>query len=261
MKKMRIQLLDDELRAISDRLVVQDTEFMVGPKDKHKGAITIELQLHSKEDVVKCKEYLDKLVGDLPLVVSKRSAAKAVSSVSSEEADLSALIKPVMSESAEMDTVVETLRTEHSFVFVSAQYIEALADSGKIKFAFKKEEHKDLVYLVKQTKKGKVPSSDRYDWRVAIGFKLNSKENYQMVYELGKFQKSYNIPWKSKKAIVRLKKKAMTVFPRFMTEGEREKYRTIQRKQEDKEYTLSKAEEKFSTRWGEWIQAPQKEVS
>ncbi len=256
MKKMRIQLLDSELRTTSDRLVVQDTEFMVGPKEKHDGAISIELQLHSKDDVVKCKEYLDKLVGDLPLDAGKRSYTKAKPSVSREEADLSAAIKPVLEDSKDMDTLVEVLREEHGFVFVSAQYIEALVDTDKIKFTFKKEEHKDLVFLVKMTKRGKVPASDRYDWRVAIGFELNSKKDQQFVYELGKLDRELNVAWKSKKAVLRLKKKAMTVFPKFMTEDEREKYRTIQRKQEVEGYELSKAENKFFIRWSEWVKKP-----
>ena len=46
--KMRITLLDSELRCISDRLVDQATEFMQGAKVKHTDPIKLEVILTSK---------------------------------------------------------------------------------------------------------------------------------------------------------------------------------------------------------------------
>ena len=56
--KMRITLLDSELRCISDRLVDQATEFMQGAKVKHTDPIKLEVVLTSKNDIESLKTSL-----------------------------------------------------------------------------------------------------------------------------------------------------------------------------------------------------------
>ena len=79
--KMRITLLDSELRCISDRLVDQATEFMQGAKVKHTDPIKLEVVLTSKNDVESLKTYLDQLVGNLPIkVIGTRGRPASTSS-------------------------------------------------------------------------------------------------------------------------------------------------------------------------------------
>ena len=66
-KSVSIQLFDEEGRIISERLVKQDPEFNVGPKEVHKGALRISFTLLESADIEKSINYLNKLSGNLPL--------------------------------------------------------------------------------------------------------------------------------------------------------------------------------------------------
>ena len=65
--KLRITTLEDNGSYIQDRLVDAYTEMNSGPKVQHKGPIRIEVTLTNKQDVENFKNYLDKLVGNLPI--------------------------------------------------------------------------------------------------------------------------------------------------------------------------------------------------
>lgn len=254
-KKMRVQLLDENLVPISDRLVVQDTEFMVGPKEVHKGAMRIEFNLHTQDDVSKCKAYLDKLMGDIPLAAKKTGAGRPSKSAVSQEVDFSASISQLLNECKTQDELMAGLR-EAGFTFLSSQYIDQLKESGKIKWNWKDEKHQSYQFMVPQLKRAKNPMSDRYDFTVAVGFKLTKETPGILIYELGSLEKRVKIGWKVFSA-PRLKKAGMTVFPKFMTDEDRDRYRLIERKNLEK-IELTKPESKFFERWDEWVKKPAK---
>lgn len=72
--KMRIRLFNPgTLMQISDRLVDQATELRIGPKETHKGPMTLEFNLNNQIEVDQMVDYLKKLKGDLPIVeISKK---------------------------------------------------------------------------------------------------------------------------------------------------------------------------------------------
>ena len=65
--KMRVTTLNEDGVYLSDRLVDAAAELYAGPKEKHKGPIRLEVTLTNSGDVESFKNYLDQLVGNLPI--------------------------------------------------------------------------------------------------------------------------------------------------------------------------------------------------
>ena len=59
--KLRVQLLDEELRVMEDRLVDQASEFYLGPKKSHKGPLKFEVTFQTQNDIDDFKTYLSKI--------------------------------------------------------------------------------------------------------------------------------------------------------------------------------------------------------
>ena len=244
-KKLRIQLFDSDGRMLNDRLVTQDPEMVVGPKLAHDGPLRIEFTLETKDDIEKAKDYLDRLVGNLPLSVKK---AKKLNKDLGEDVNFrQALLDNIIIPADNQDTLIGILRNE-GFVFMMSDYLITFDDLGlQIK-----DVHKDKYqWMIRLIKPGRNPRSDKFDPMLVIGIQLLPEHNEKVVvYMDTKFHKSYKIPVPSKPKEV-FKKTTMLKFPPYMVEKEREKFRYELRQYElnpERNYS------KFFIRWKEWVE-------
>lgn len=229
--KMRIKLYsEDEKELLSDRLVEQSTEFSIGPKNKHKGPLVIEVNLKDQQDVESLKTYLDKLTGDLPL---QKKSVKIPSGKGTIELDTSEpqeeLIKKLLDKSNTQDELVKHLR-EHDFRFFDtetiAQLVPELTETVEIK-----EKHEGYQWMLRMVKEAKDPRNDKFDYRIMVGIKIVGKRKEKVqVYLFGKYAKTYTKPWESEKKINFKKVKQLMVFPEFMDYEDRKKWRVEHRK-------------------------------
>lgn len=253
-KKMRIALLDPEHRVISDKLVMQDPEMYSGPKLQHSGPITLEVSIWDAKDVENVKAYLDKLTGTLPLDTPKKRVPKSV--ITGEEEDLQGTVLTLIKNSTTQEELIKGLR-DQGFTFLSSQFIDYLSEKDGTPWKWAEEAHSKYQFLILQLKEAKNPLADKYDFRTAIGIDLSGKSPGILLYTMaGQEVKKIKKDWASPEAVARLRKKAMSIFPVFMSEEEREKFRLILRKHK-LEMPLSALEEKFFNRWNEWVKQPE----
>lgn len=252
--KMRVSLLDKNLVKVEDRLVTMDIELNSGPKEKHKGPICVELTLRDQDDVSRFKEYLDRLVGDLPIPEKKvyKSGKKAATLL--DEEPLKDFLKQVEKKCTTLDALIKYLR-EKGFIFVTHQFLLDMPDltiSGiKIKDA-----HNQHQFLIRRIKEAKNPMNDKFDPQLIFGVKFApEKKKWAKVYLYNDFLKSLEIDWE-KKSDINFKKIKLTKFPPYMTREERDKYRVEERK-----YQLNPELEKskFWIRWNEPVEAYNKD--
>lgn len=119
--KLRITTLEDNGSYIQDRLVDAYTEMNSGPKVQHKGPIRIEVTLTNKQDVENFKNYLDKLVGNLP--IKEQSVGRGRPSTGSKQLtespreDILADVEKMVEEGKSQQEIIKYLR-ELGFVFI-----------------------------------------------------------------------------------------------------------------------------------------------
>lgn len=119
--KLRITTLEDNGSYIQDRLVDAYTEMNSGPKVQHKGPIRIEVTLTNKQDVENFKNYLDKLVGNLPIkepsVGRGRPSTGSKQLTESPREDILADVEKMVEEGKSQQEIIKYLR-ELGFVFI-----------------------------------------------------------------------------------------------------------------------------------------------
>ncbi len=244
--KMRVATMDGNLVKLSDRLVTMDIELNTGPKEKHKGPICVEVTLRDQEDVTRFKEYLDRLVGDLPIAERKvyKTGKKSVSLL--DEEPLKELLKDMERKCKTLDEMVKYLR-DKGFVFVTHQFLLDMEDLSVAGIKVK-DVHNGHQFLIRRIKEAKNPINDKYDPQLIIGVKFApAKKKGAKVYLYNEFDKTLELDWEAKSDI-NFKKIKLTKFPPYMTRDERDKYRVEERK-----YQLSPELErsKFWNRWHE----------
>lgn len=243
--KMRISPLDKRLVKLDDRLVMMDPELVNGPKEKHKGPVTLEVTLRDQDDIMLFKAYLDRLLGDLPLPEKKvyKTGKKAVSLL--DEEPLRDLLKDMERKCKTMDAMIKYLR-DKGFVFVTLEFLKDMDIPIK-----HRPGHVEYQFLVRKIKEAKNPVNDKYDPQLVIGVQFAPvKKKGAKVYLYNEFDKTIELEWE-KKSDINFKKIKLTRFPPYMTRDEREKYRLEERK-----YQLNPELEKskFWNRWNEPVE-------
>ena len=218
-KKMRIQLLNEDLVIQSDRLVDQQIEFYQGPKETHEGPIKLEVILESQKDIENIKLYLDKLSGNLPLDSKpNRSATPSkISKVKDKVEDFLKLIKET--DHGNQDKFIKTLR-DSGFVFVTYEHLKKIIPDLKLK----DKKHAEYEYMINCTRLAKDPRNDKFDPRLLFGIKILEKRSARiLVYMYNKFNGKMRLEVPKEQAIG-FKETNLIKYPQFMVEEEREKW-------------------------------------
>jgi hypothetical protein len=224
--KMRIRLLSPNLGVMSDRLVTQAIELTKGPSEKHDGPFQIEFNLLSQADVQLCKDYMDKLTGQLPLETKELKKVGRKKKEILDPEPIKELLHTAEAKCETQDALIEYLRGL-DFVFLTTQSITDF----KVPITIKPK-HSLYQYMVRRIKEAKNPLNDRYDHQLAIGFRMTgTKKDIVRVYMYGKYFKALKLKWGSEKART-LQKPETLVFPRYMVEEERVKYSVEYRKKQ-----------------------------
>lgn len=214
---MRVKTLTPNLVVMGDRLVDQTTEFNLGPPEKHKGPLCIEVTLRDKDDLSNLKKYLDKLLGDLPLPEKK---AKKGSLPEMDVEPIKEMLEEIKVKCKTQDEVIKYLR-ERNFKFVTAQFLE----DRDIKVDINAKVPDDYQFMIRLLKEGKDPKADKYDPQLLMGFKFlgETKGKFIRPYLYGRKEEVINLPW-AKKSDINFKKVAAIKYPHYMNQEERDKY-------------------------------------
>jgi len=213
--KMRITTLTPELIVVQDRLIDMDIELTMGPKEKHKGPLRVEVTLRDKEDIKKFNTYITKLTDDLPIPDKKKYSKVA----KFDGEPIKELLEEVTVKCKTVEQKVTYLR-ERGFLFVTAQFLSDKGMNIKIK-----EKHLDYQFLIRRIKEAKNPINDKYDPQLVIGIKFMPKKSNEIkIYLYNNYERSEKAIWKDDKSI-NFKKIVAKVFPHYMIAEEREKYR------------------------------------
>jgi len=248
-KKIRIQLFNEELVMQSDRLLTQDAEFNVGPKLQHSGPIRIEFTLMGTDDIARCKEYLDKLTGVVPLISKEvKTRGRKPSGDAIPDTDDRAEMLSVFQQCSTQDEAIEMVKN-CGFRFMTIDLFEAMGylEGRSLPVGIKKGDYQILMRCLKQAKD---PKNDKYDPELIFGIKLMGDKEDKVLFFLQGEKGKFDMPW-AKKSEFNFKKTSMMKFPEYMTLEEREKWR--------REHRLSianpeKEPSKFYARWKPYIE-------
>lgn len=252
--KLRITTLEDNGSYIQDRLVDAYTEMNSGPKVQHKGPIRIEVTLTNKQDVENFKNYLDKLVGNLPIkepsVGRGRPSTGSKQLTESPREDILADVKKMVEEGKSQQEIIKYLR-ELGFVFILTE--DFLFHFPGFEFNSKdvgeatdnKQYPNSFSWMARCIKRAKDPKADKFDPMVIFGFSILGGPSKKIVPYLYKERKK---PLRAQvgKNVISFSQAEFTKLPKYMLESERIKFSTEQR-----QLLLSpeKKPSKFFLRW------------
>lgn len=249
MPKLRITLFDENNQQLSDRLVEQGLEFSTGPKEAHKGAIRLEVNLESQEDTNLCIEYLKKISGQLPLSARQEKKLKPKSIQLMGIEPLKDLLHTAITKNKNQEAMIAYLR-DLQFVFVSHQGLLDINKENNFPFELK-EKHEQYQFMIRRTKFAKNPKADKYDGQLVFAIKIVGTrfEKFQ-VYLFGEYNKTVKMEWADKKNYNFKKVDKVYKFPDMMDYAERLRWRVEHRKKEmDEKYETSK----FYNKWAQYI--------
>lgn len=243
-KKMRIQKFDSEWRLLEDKTYKESYELSSGPKETHDGPIRIEFTLEDSEDIDKCIIYLQKLKGKIPLEskVKKEKPKKA-----KDIDDIQELYQRVL-EQPDQDSLIKFLR-ECGFIFVTRDLLASMEVFEKVDFIdpVDTDKYQYMVKLIKESKNN--PMLDRYDPRLLVGIKIYGKRRDTVnIYLNGEYMPKveFTVPKSSTEVFENQK---LFIFPEYMEEKEKEKFRKEYRKME---ITPELQPSEFFKRWIKW---------
>lgn len=251
-KRIRVQLFDEESRLISDKLYKQGSEFATGPKFTHNGPMRIEVTMDNQEDVEKAITYLKKLSGLLPLE-AKEKKAKKVGKIDSDSESYVEEIMEIINSSQDQDELIKALR-EQGFVFVTRDLLHQMERFEKVEWENDDWRTDKFQYMVRLIKESKNPMLDKFDPTIIVGIKIYKKRTDEVqVYRFGEFTGTLEIkvPGKAQESFTTQK---LHIFPEFMSEKEKERFRKEYREMErdpEKEPTP------FYLRWNKWVTTSQ----
>lgn len=261
--KMRIKLFDQKTNLmVSDRLVEQATELLHGPKEVFNGRISLEVNLYSQTQVDMCIDYLKKLKGDVPLEAvgeKKVKKDKTIEKMLTEKEPLMDLIKTLKAKCTTQEKLINTLR-EYNFIFIAGNVIQDMIQFdpegvGKQITLREKDIQRDYQYMVRLVKEAKEPMNDKYDFRLVFGIKIvGEKTDKVQLYNWGKYDVTWTIPWEKAKSMNFKKVEKIYIFPDFMDYDDRKKWRTEHRKKMKAEETNTAFEpSKFYSKFTPYI--------
>lgn len=249
-KKLRIQLFNENGLPISDRLVDQKTEFYQGPKEKHEGPIRVEFTLENKMDVNDCIDYLQKMVGVLP-IEQKTTQGRGRPSLQKDfvpDNSREILLQDAL-KSKDQDAFINLLRNEHDFVFVDSDRLKMLIPDA---YSIKKRHLDKYQWLVRLTKQAKDPRNDKFDLALLIGLTIlpeSERDEKFVVYMNGEFSSNHKLDLP--KNAMTFKQTNLIKYPHYMIYEEREKWGIEHRLLLQ---TPEKKPSKFYMRWAKDIQ-------
>ena len=250
-KKIRVQLFDEESRIMSEKLYKQCSELISGPKFTHNGPMRIEVTMDNQEDVERAITYIKKLSGMLPL-----EAKKEKKKVGKSEADSDDYVESMMdmiTECKDQDELISNLRNQ-GFVFVTRDLLHNMERFEKVNWEEEDWRTDKYQYMVRLIKESKNPMLDKFDPTLIVGIKIYKKRSDEVkFYKFGELTNNLDIPvpGKAKESFTTQK---LHIFPEFMSEKEKERFR---REYRDMERDPEKEPTPFYLRWYKWVQTSQ----
>ena len=250
-KKIRVQLFDEESRLISDKLYKQGSELISGPKFTHNGPMRIEVTMDNQEDVERAITYIKKLSGMLPLEAKKKK--KKVGKIESDSDDYVESMMDMITECKDQDELISNLRNQ-GFVFVTRDLLHNMERFEKVNWEEEDWRTDKYQYMVRLIKESKNPMLDKFDPTLIVGIKIYKKRSDEVkFYKFGELTNNLDIPvpGKAKESFTTQK---LHIFPEFISEKERERFR---REYRDMERDPDKKPTPFYLRWYKWVQTSQ----
>lgn len=250
-KKIRVQLFDEESRLISDKLYKQGSELISGPKFTHNGPMRIEVTMDNQEDVERAITYIKKLSGMLPLEAKKEK--KKVGKIESDSDDYIESMMDMITECKDQDELISNLRNQ-GFVFVTRDLLHNMERFEKVNWEEEDWRTDKYQYMVRLIKESKNPMLDKFDPTLIVGIKIYKKRSDEVkFYKFGELTNNLDIPvpGKAKESFTTQK---LHIFPEFMSEKEKERFR---REYRDMERDPDKEPTPFYLRWYKWVQTSQ----
>lgn len=250
-KKIRVQLFDEESRLISDKLYKQGSELISGPKFTHNGPMRIEITMDNQEDIERAITYIKKLSGMLPLEAKKEK--KKVGKIESDSDDYIESMMDMITECKDQDELISNLRNQ-GFVFVTRDLLHNMERFEKVNWEEEDWRTDKYQYMVRLIKGSKNPMLDKFDPTLIVGIKIYKKRSDEVkFYKFGELTNNLDIPvpGKAKESFTTQK---LHIFPEFMSEKEKERFR---REYRDMERDPEKEPTPFYLRWYKWVQTSQ----
>lgn len=250
-KKIRVQLFDEESRLISDKLYKQGSELISGPKFTHNGPMRIEITMDNQEDIERAITYIKKLSGMLPLEAKKEK--KKVGKIESDSDDYIESMMDMITECKDQDELISNLRNQ-GFVFVTRDLLHNMERFEKVNWEEEDWRTDKYQYMVRLIKESKNPMLDKFDPTLIVGIKIYKKRSDEVkFYKFGELTNNLDIPvpGKAKESFTTQK---LHIFPEFMSEKEKERFR---REYRDMERDPEKEPTPFYLRWYKWVQTSQ----
>ena len=249
-KKIRVQLFDEESRLISDKLYKQGSELISGPKFTHNGPMRIEITMDNQEDIERAITYIKKLSGMLPLEAKKEK--KKVGKIESDSDDYIESMMDMITECKDQDELISNLRNQ-GFVFVTRDLLHNMERFEKVNWEEEDWRTDKYQYMVRLIKESKNPMLDKFDPTLIVGIKIYKKRSEVKFYKFGELTNNLDIPvpGKAKESFTTQK---LHIFPEFMSEKEKERFR---REYRDMERDPEKEPTPFYLRWHKWVQTSQ----
>lgn len=260
--KMRITTLNEDGVYLSDRLVDAAAELYAGPKEKHQGPIRLEVTLTNSGDVESFKNYLDQLVGNLPIKAPSagrgRPAAQA-KELDTPREDILMQVENMVKEGANQAKVIKYLR-DLGFVFILTEDLLYYFPD----FPFKSKDIGEATnngqypnsfsWCIRRIRKGKDPKTDKYDPMIMFGFSILNGPSRKVIPYLYKERKDILKVIPPKKALS-FSEVEFTKYPTYQTPEERLKFSTELRQLM---LNTEKKPSKFFLRWQHDVEVPEK---
>lgn len=258
--KMRVTTLNEDGVYLSDRLVDAAAELYAGPKEKHHGPIRLEVTLTNSGDVESFKNYLDQLVGNLPIKAPSAGRGRPASQakeLDTPREDILTKVEEMVREGANQPQVIKYLR-DLGFVFILTEDLLYYFPD----FPFKSKDigtptdtgqyPESYSWCIRRIRKGKDPKTDKYDPMIMFGFKIINGPSRKVIPYLYKERKDILKIIPPKKALS-FSEVEFTKYPKYMTAEERLKFST-----EIRQLILTKDKKpsKFFLRWHKDVEFP-----
>lgn len=235
--KLRITTLEENGSVIQDRLVDATSEYYTGPKIQHNGPLRIEVTLTNKTDVETFKEYLDKLVGNLPIKQPTAGRGRPIASstpqLESPREDILQKVQEMANNGNTQKEIIKYLR-DLGFVFILTEdflhYFEDFPfDKKDIGESTENHQYLDsMSWMVRCIKRAKDPQADKFDPMIIFGFNILRPKSKKLVPYLYKERKK-PLRASTNGTSLSFNNVEFTKFPKYMLEAERLKFSTEQR--------------------------------
>lgn len=235
--KLRITTLSENGMPLSDRLVDSYTEMSTGPKVSHKGPLRVEVTLTNQQEVNNFKEYLDRLVGNLPVKIASAGRGRPSSAdtkvLESPREDILMEVEKMAKDGKNQQEIIKYLRGL-GFVFILTE--DFLFHFPEFEFEKKdigdptdnKQYPNSFSWLVRCIKRAKDPKTDKFDPMIMFGFSILGGPSKKVIPYLYRERKK-PLKIQTGKKTLSFSQAEFTKLPKYMLEEERIKFSTEQR--------------------------------